>query len=63
MWGNIFHIGVHHTINYGTYIRPEKLLPEKKGKVVWPAMFFGGFKLQPENITTPKKRYSCLADG
>jgi hypothetical protein len=27
----------------------------KKGTVVWPAMFFGGFKLQPEKITTGKK--------
>ncbi len=28
----------------------------KKGTVVWPAMFFGGFKLQPEKITTRKKK-------
>jgi hypothetical protein len=35
----------------------------KKGTVIWPAMFFGGFKLQPEKITTRKKRYSHLADG
>jgi hypothetical protein len=27
------------------------------------SMFFGGFKLQPEKITSRKKRYSCLADG
>jgi hypothetical protein len=26
----------------------------KKGTVVWQAMFFGGFKLQPEKITTRK---------
>ncbi len=45
-----------------TYDR-KKNLPEKKGTVVWPAMFFGGFKLQPEKIMTGKKRYSCLADG
>jgi hypothetical protein len=31
--------------------------------VVWPANFFGRFKLQPEKITTGKKRYSCLANG
>ncbi len=35
----------------------------KKGTVVWPAMFFGGFKLQPEIIMTQKKKYSRLADG
>ncbi len=40
--------------NYGTYNR-KKLLPEKKGAVVWPAIFFGGFKLQPEKITTGEK--------
>jgi hypothetical protein len=39
------------------------LIPEKKGTVIWPAMFFGGFKLQPEKITTRKKRHSRLADG
>ncbi len=38
-----------------TYDR-KKLLPEKKGTVVWPAMFFGGFKLQPEKITARKKK-------
>jgi hypothetical protein len=27
------------------------------------SMFFGGFKLQPEKITTRKKRYSRLDDG
>jgi hypothetical protein len=30
-----------------TYNR-KKLLPEKKGIVIWPAMFFGRIKLQPE---------------
>ncbi len=49
--------------NYGTYIWPENITTRKKGLVVWPAMFFGGFKLQPEKVTTRKKRYSCLADG
>ncbi len=34
----------------------------KKGTVVWPAIFFGGFKLQPEKITAGK-RYSRLAEG
>ncbi len=29
---------------------------EKKGTVVWPALFFRGFKLQPEKITTRKKQ-------
>ncbi len=38
-----------------TYDR-KILLPEKKGTVVWPAMFFGGFKLQPEKIMTRKKK-------
>jgi hypothetical protein len=38
------------------------LRPEKKRTVVWPAMFFSGFKLQPEKITTGKKRYSRLAN-
>jgi hypothetical protein len=32
-----------------------KITTRKKGTVVWPAMFFGGFKLQPEKITTGKK--------
>jgi hypothetical protein len=41
--------------NYGTYNR-KKLLPGKKGTVVWPAIFFGGFKLQPEKNTTGKKK-------
>jgi hypothetical protein len=31
---------------------------KKKRTVVWPAMFFSGFKLQPEKITTGKKTYS-----
>ncbi len=31
------------------------LRPEKKRTVIWPAMFFSGFKLQPEKITTGKK--------
>ncbi len=33
------------------YLRPEKITTRKKGTVIWPAMFFGGFKLQPEKIT------------
>ncbi len=37
-----------------TYVR-KKLLPEKKGTAVWPAMFFGGLKFQPEKIMTGKK--------
>ncbi len=46
-----------------TYDR-KKILPEKKVQsIVWPAMFFSGFKLQPEKITTRKKRYSRLANG
>jgi hypothetical protein len=28
----------------------------KKGTIVWPAMFFGGFKLKLEKITTEKKK-------
>jgi hypothetical protein len=31
------------------------LQQEKKCTVVWPAMFFSGFKLQPEKVTTEKK--------
>jgi hypothetical protein len=42
--------------NYGTYIGPEKNTTRKKGTVIWPAMFFSGFKLQPEKITTRKKK-------
>ncbi len=38
-----------------TYDR-KKILAEKKGTEVCPAMFFGGFKLQPEKITTRKKK-------
>ncbi len=49
--------------NYGSYIWPEKNTTRKKSTVVWPAMFFGEFKSQPEKITTRKKRYSRLADG
>ena len=45
-----------------TYDR-KQLLSRKKGTVVWPTMFFGGFKLQPEKNTTGKKSYSRLADG
>jgi hypothetical protein len=45
----------------GVCIDPKKLGPEKKDTVMWPAMFFGGFKLQSEKITTGKKRYSHLA--
>ncbi len=37
----------------------SKLRPEKKGTVVWPAMFFE----PPEKITSGKKRYSRLTDG
>jgi hypothetical protein len=35
---------------------------KKKRTVVWPAMFFSGFKLQPEKNTTGKKKVqsSCL---
>jgi hypothetical protein len=32
----------------------------KKGTVVWPAMFFSGFKLQPEKITTGKKKLTVV---
>jgi hypothetical protein len=39
----------------------QKNYYRKKGTVVWPSMFFGGFKLQLEKITTGKKRYSRLA--
>ncbi len=42
--------------NYGTYIWPEKITSRKKGIVIQPAMFFGGFKLQPEKITTRTKK-------
>jgi hypothetical protein len=42
--------------NYGTYIQPEKITTRKKGTVIWPAMFFGGFKLQPEKIMTRKNK-------
>jgi hypothetical protein len=42
--------------NYGTYIRAEKITTRKKGTVIWPAMFFSGFKLQPKKITTQKKK-------
>ncbi len=38
--------------NYGTY--DWKNYYQKKGIVVWPAVFFGGFKLQPEKIMTRK---------
>jgi hypothetical protein len=41
----------------------RKITTGKKGTVVWPAIFFGGFKLQPEKITAGKKRYSNLAEG
>jgi hypothetical protein len=34
----------------------ETLRPKKKRTVVWLAMFFSGFKLQPEKITTKKKK-------
>ncbi len=33
-----------------------KITTGKKGTVVWPAMFFGGFKLQPKKITTGRKK-------
>jgi hypothetical protein len=33
-----------------------KITTGKKGTVVWPAIFFGGFKLQPEKITTGKNK-------
>jgi hypothetical protein len=35
---------------FDTYDR-KKILPEKKVQsIVWPSMFFGGFKLQPEKF-------------
>ncbi len=34
---------------------PKKLRPEKKGTVVWPAMFF--------DYNPPQKRYSCLTNS
>jgi hypothetical protein len=40
--------------NYGT-CNQKKIITGKKGTVVWPAIFFSGFKLQPEKITTGKK--------
>ncbi len=49
-------------IPHKTYIREDydlkKLQPEKKGTVVWPAMFFE----PPEKITT-KKKVQSSADG
>jgi hypothetical protein len=43
-----------------TYDR-KNLLPEKKVQsVIWPAMFLGGFKLQPEKITTQKKKGTVI---
>jgi hypothetical protein len=39
-------------------ITTGKITTKKKGTVVWPAMFFGGFKLQPEKITAGKKNQS-----
>jgi hypothetical protein len=41
--------------NYCIYDRKKLLRTGKKGTVVWPAMFVGGCKLQPEKITTGKK--------
>ncbi len=38
---------------------PNKIWPEKKSAVIWPAMFFE----PPEKITAGKKRYSRLTDG
>jgi hypothetical protein len=32
-------------------LRPKKITTRKKGTVVWPAMFFGEFKLHPKKIT------------
>ncbi len=47
-----------HLANGGGSDLAGTLRPEKKRTVIWPAMFFSGFKLQPEKITTRKKRYS-----
>ncbi len=33
----------------------RNVMTGKKRTVVWPAVFFSGFKLQPEKITTRKK--------
>jgi hypothetical protein len=42
--------------NYGTILTTgRKILPEKKGTVIWPAIFFSGFKLQPEKLRQKKK--------
>jgi hypothetical protein len=46
--------------NYGTYIRPEKITTRKKGTVIWPAMFFGRFKLQLQKNTTRKKKGTVI---
>ncbi len=35
-------------------------MTKKKRTVVWPAMFFSGFKLQPEKITTRKTKRSVV---
>jgi hypothetical protein len=50
-------IGVRVKIRH--QLQPEKITTEKKGTVVWPAMFFE----PPEKNTTGKKRYSRLTDG
>ncbi len=45
------------------YIRPEKNTTRNKSTVVWPAMFFGGFKLQwPEKTTIRNKKKVQLSD-
>jgi hypothetical protein len=44
---------------YEHQLQPKKLRQEKKGTVVWPAMFFE----PPEKITSRKKRYSRLTNG
>ncbi len=44
----------------------RKNTTEKKGTVVWLAMFFGGFLRQSnynQKKLRPEKRYSCLADS
>ncbi len=56
MGRNDWSLYFYMSTNYGTYIQPENITTRKKGTVVWPAMFFGGFKLQPEKITTRKKQ-------
>jgi hypothetical protein len=57
-WTFFFQVVIRGGSDLAGMLRPKN----KKRTVIWPAMFFSGFKLQPEKITTEKKGTVELSD-